>query len=75
MHYRLDSFYDCDCRDRTGRAGLFASDDLQAIDQTHRALWQCECAGQSRVLVLCRPSTAGWFEIARAGTRRYAGHV
>lgn len=75
MHYRLESFYDRDCRERAGGASLFAPDDCQAIEQMCRACWQCERAGRSRILVLLRPSNDGWLEIARMGARRYAGHV
>lgn len=75
MYYRLESFYDRDCRDRAGRASLSAPDDCQAIEQMRRACWRYECAGRSRILVLLRPSNDGWLEIARMGARRYAGHV
>lgn len=76
MHYRLESFYDFDCRARAGRiASLSAPDDYQAVEQMRRACWQCECAGRSRILVLLRPSNDGWLEIARMGAWRYAGYV
>lgn len=32
MHYRLESFYDRDCRERAGGASLSAPDDCQAIE-------------------------------------------
>lgn len=76
-NYRLDSFHDCDCRERVGRLSLSACGDLQAVGQMRRAAWRFECAGESRVLVLSRPDPegSGWVEIARMGTRRYAGDV
>lgn len=37
MHYRLESFYDRDCRERADRASLSAPDDYQAIEQMRRA--------------------------------------
>lgn len=70
-HYRLDSFYDCDCNKLCGRLSLSAHADSQAIEQMRRIVWRHEVAGESRVLILSRPLGGRWFEVARMGTRRY----
>lgn len=72
MNYRLESFVDRACLRRAERLSLSASSDAQAMEQTRAVAWRHECAGESRVLVLSRPSDGGWEEMASMGTRRYA---
>ena len=72
MNYRLESFADRACLHMAERLSLSASSDAQAMEQARAVAWRHECAGQSRVLVLSRPSGDGWEEMARTGTRRYA---
>lgn len=71
-HYRLESFRDAGRRVPDARLSLSASSDAQAMGQAEAVRWRYECAGESRVLVLSRPSGGGWVEIARMGSRRHA---
>lgn len=71
-HYRLESFHNAGCRVPDARLSLSASSDAQAKEQAEAVRWRYECAGESRVLVLSRPSGEGWIEMARMGSRRYA---
>lgn len=71
-HYRLESFHDSGCRIPDARLSLSASSDEQAKEQAEAVRWRHECAGESRVLVLSRPSGDGWAEVARIGSRRHA---
>lgn len=72
MNYRLESFSDRACQRMAERLSLSASSDARAMEQARAVAWRRECAGESRVLVLSRPSDGGWEEMARIGTRRYA---
>lgn len=71
MRYRLDVYADRACSDRRDVLSLSASSDGQAVEQTERIRWRCECAGESRVLVLSRATDGGRVEVARMGSRRY----
>lgn len=69
MDYRLDVFRDAALSERVERLSLSARSDAQAVEQADAARWRCECAGESRVLVLSR----GGREVARLGSRRLDG--
>lgn len=72
MPYRLEVFRDGGCRDAVERLSLSAASDEVAERQASEIGWRCECAGESRVLVLSRRVDGEWVEVSRAGTRRYA---
>lgn len=74
MRYRLDVFRDAALSERVERLCLSARSDAMAMEQAESARWRCECAGQSRVLVLSRDDGAERVEIARMGSRRLGGH-
>lgn len=71
MAYRLDVFRDAALSERVERLSLSAPSDAQAVEQAEAALWRCECAGESRVLVLSRGDGG---EVARMGSRRLSGY-
>lgn len=72
MPYRLEVFRDGGCRDAVERLSLSAASDEVAERQAREIGWRCECAGESRVLVLSRRVDGEWVEVSRAGTRRCA---
>ncbi|MBN2945620.1 MAG: hypothetical protein JTJ24_10125 [Collinsella sp.] len=69
VNYRLDVFRDAALSERVERLSLSARSDAQAVEQAEAARWRCECAGESRVLVLSR----GGREVAKLGSRRLGG--
>lgn len=71
MKYRLDVFRDDALQERIERLSLSAQTDAQALEQTEAVRWKCECAGQSRALVLSRDDGA---VVARMGSRRLRGY-
>ena len=72
MLYRLGVFRDRECRDAVERLSLSAESDEVAERQAREIGWRCECAGESRVLVLSCRVDGEWVEVSRVGTRRYA---
>lgn len=74
MRYRLDVFRDAALSERAERLSLSACSDAQAVGQAEAVRWGCECAGQSRVLILSRDDGAEKVEIARMGSRRLGGY-
>jgi hypothetical protein len=72
MPYRLEVFHDRECRDAVERLSLSAASDEVAERQAREIGWRCECAGESRVLVLSCRVDGEWVEVSRVGTRRYA---
>ena len=72
MPYRLEVFRDGGCRDAVERLSLSAASDEVAERQAREIGWRCECAGESRVLVLSCRVDGEWVEVSRVGTRRYA---
>ena len=72
MRYRLDVYADRECERRGEVLSLSASSDAQALEQTERVRWRCECAGESRVLVLSRADGGNRVEVARMGSRRFS---
>lgn len=72
MPYRLEVFHDRECRDAVERLSLSAASDEVAERQAREIGWRCECAGESRVLVLLCRVDGEWVEVSRVGTRRYA---
>lgn len=71
MRYRLDVFRDDALSERAERLSLSAQTDAQALEQAESVRWRCECAGQSRALVLTREDGA---VVARMGSRRMTGY-
>ena len=71
MNYLLDVFRDAALLERVERLGLSAPSDEMALEQAEAVRWRCECAGQSRVLVLAREDGA---VVARMGSRRLVGY-
>lgn len=71
MRYRLDVFRDAALSERVERLSLSAPSDEIALGQAESARWRCECAGQSRALVLTREDGA---VVARMGSRRLSGY-
>lgn len=71
MRYRLDVFRDAALSERVERLGLSARSDEMALEQAEAVRWRCECAGQSRALVLTREDGAA---VARMGSRRLSGY-
>lgn len=74
MRYRLDVFRDAALSEHVERLSLPAPSDEMALEQVESVRWKCECAGQSRVLVLSRDDGAEKVEIARMGSRRLGGY-
>ena len=71
MRYRLDVSRDAALSERVERLGLSARSDAAAREQTEAVRWRCECAGQSRALVLTRGDGS---VVARMGSRRLSGY-
>lgn len=71
MRYRLDVFRDAALSELVERLSLSAPSDEIASEQAKSVLWRCECAGQSRALVLTREDGA---VVARMGSRRMTGY-
>lgn len=68
MNYTLEIFRDTALSERVERLSLSAPSDARALEQAEAMRWKCECAGESRVLVLSRDGV----EVARMGSRRLA---
>lgn len=71
MRYRLDVFRDAALSERVERLSLSARSDAAAVERAEAVRWRCECAGQSRALVLTREDGAA---VARMGSRRMTGY-
>lgn len=71
MTYRLDVFRDAALSERVERLSLSARSDAAAVERAEAVRWRCECAGQSRALVLTREDGA---VVARMGSRRMTGY-
>lgn len=71
MTYRLDVFRDAALSERVERLSLSAPSDERALERAEAVRWRCECAGQSRALVLTREDGA---VVARMGSRRMTGY-
>lgn len=71
MRYRLDVSRDAALSDRVERLSLSARSDAAARERAEAVRWRCECAGQSRALVLTREDGA---VVARMGSRRMTGY-
>ena len=71
MRYRLDLFRDAALSERVERLSLSARSDAAARERAEAVRWRCECAGQSRALVLTREDGA---VVARMGSRRMTGY-
>lgn len=71
MRYRLDVFRDAALGERGERLSLSARSDAAARERAEAVRWRCECAGQSRALVLTRGDGA---VVARMGSRRLSGY-
>lgn len=71
MRYRLDVFRDAALSERVERLSLSARSDAAAVERAEAVRWRCECAGQSRALVLTREDGA---VVARIGSRRLSGY-
>lgn len=71
MRYRLDVFRDAALSERVERLSLSARSDAAARERAEAVRWRCECAGQSRALVLTRGDGA---VMARMGSRRLSGY-
>lgn len=71
MRYRLDVFRDAALSERVERLSLSAPSDERALERAEAVRWRCECAGQSRALVLTRDDGA---VVARMGSRRMTGY-
>ncbi|WP_373199854.1 hypothetical protein [Collinsella aerofaciens] len=71
MNYTLEIFRDAALLERAERLSLSAPSDEKALEQAEAVRWRCECAGQSRALVLTREDGA---VVARMGSRRMTGY-
>ncbi len=71
MRYRLDVFRDAALSERVERLSLSARSDAAARERDEAVRWRCECAGQSRALVLTREDGA---VVAHMGSRRLSGY-
>lgn len=67
MRYRLDVFRDAALSERVERLSLSARSDAAARERAEAVRWRCECAGQSRALVLTRGGTGPWWPAWEAG--------
>lgn len=70
MRYRLDVFRDAALSERVERLSLSARSDAAAVERAEAVRWRCECAGQSRALVLTREDGA---VVAKLGSRKLGG--
>lgn len=71
MNYTLEIFRDAALLERAERLSLSAPSDEKALEQAEAVRWRCECARQSRALVLTREDGA---VVARMGSRRMTGY-
>lgn len=71
MRCRLDVFRDAALSERVERLGLSAPSNETVLEQVEAVRWRCECAGQSRALVLTRGDGS---VVARMGSRRLSGY-
>lgn len=71
MNYTLEIFRDAALLERAERLSLSALSDEKALEQAEAVRWRCECAGQSRAIVLTRENGA---VVARMGSRRMTGY-
>lgn len=71
MNYTLEIFRDAALLERAERLSLSARSDAAARERAEAVRWRCECAGQSRALVLTREDGA---VVARMGSRRMTGY-
>ena len=71
MRYRLDVSMDAALSERVERLGLSAPSVETVLEQVEAVRWRCECAGQSRALVLTRGDGS---VVARMGSRRLSGY-
>lgn len=71
MNYTLEIFRDAALLERAERLSLSAPSDEKALEQAEAVRWRCECAGQSRALVLTREDGA---VVARMGSKRMTGY-
>lgn len=71
MNYTLEIFRDAALLERAERLSLSAPSDEKALEQAEAVRWRCECAGQSRALVLTSEDGA---VVARMGSRRMTGY-
>lgn len=71
MNYTLEIFRDAALLERAERLSLSAPSDEKALEQAEAVRWRCECAGQSRAIVLTREDGA---VVARMGSRRMTGY-
>ena len=71
VNYLLEVFRDAALSERVERLSLSARSDEIALEQAESMRWRCECAGQSRALVLTREDGA---VVARMGSRRLSGY-
>jgi hypothetical protein len=71
LNYTLEIFRDAALLERAERLSLSAPSDEKALEQAEAVRWRCECAGQSRALVLTREDGA---VVARMGSRRMTGY-
>lgn len=71
MNYTLEIFRDAALSERAERLSLSAWSDAAAAERAEAVRWRCECAGQSRALVLTRGDGA---VVARMGSRRLSGY-
>lgn len=67
----MDVFRDAALSERVERLSLSARSDAAAAERAEAVRWRCECAGQSRALVLTREDGA---VVARMGSRRMTGY-
>lgn len=71
MNYTLEIFRDAALSEYIERLSLSALSDAQALERAEAVRWRCECAGQSRALVLTREDGA---VVARMGSGRMTGY-
>ena len=71
MNYTLEIFRDAALLERAERLSLSARSDAAARERAEAVRWRCECAGQSRALVLTREDGV---VVARMGSRRMTGY-
>jgi hypothetical protein len=71
LNYTLEIFRDAALLERAERLSLSARSDAAARERAEAVRWRCECAGQSRALVLTREDGA---VVARMGSRRMTGY-
>lgn len=67
----MDVFRDAVLSECAERLSLSARSDAAAAERAEAVRWRCECAGQSRALVLTRGDGS---VVARMGSRRLSGY-